>query len=533
LIALPFAAAEGKRMSSEGMKKIQSMKMLRSFACAASLFVLTASGVQAAGSGDETRPPVAERLGLAGMSRIIGGVAARRGDWPWQVAIYDRSSFSCGGSIIADTWVLTAAHCVTDDKQNTLGPDNFIVVEGTWNIVNETARLDSLPEGRALRVKRVIPHEKYQMGMRDNSLRIENDIALLELAEPARSAPIPYADSQSATAETPNTVATNTGWGKIRGYKRTESGPVDPETGKPITAEEFKEKYETTRLMQVDMPVVSIEQCQTAYRNGYSKMGMDQRQLCAGLPEGGKSACNGDSGGPLVARNENGFVQIGVTSFVADNTLCALPGLPAVYTRISAYEPWLREKTSVNQGAASVETQTVANNIGGSNGAALSVSFVQGASIRIGQKIQFRVSAQKPGYLVLLDIGPSGSVTQIFPNPFSIQSRLTGLKTSGWIDATQPLIIPDSKNLLQNFDVTAAAPAGRGKLVAVLSDRPIEQFHTSANQVVMARKFRSFETRAKALSALGVLARTVQHDLSVEPGVLPPSVAIAEYMISE
>lgn len=101
------------------------------------------------------------------------------------------------------------------------------------------------------------------------------------------------------------------------------------------------------------------------------------------------------------------------------------------------------------------------------------------------------------------------------------------------MDATLPLIIPDARNLLQNFDVTASAPAGKGKLVAVLSDRPIEQFHTSADQVVMARKFRTFDTRAKALSALGVLARAVQHDLSVEPGVQPPSVAIAEYTISE
>lgn len=138
--------------------------------------------------------------------------------------------------------------------------------------------------------------------------------------------------------------------------------------------------------MQVEAPVVSLEQCQAAYRHSYSNMEMDARQLCAGTPEGGKGACNGDSGGPLVARDENGYVQIGVTSFVADNTLCAAPGLPAVYTRVSAYEPWLREKTGVNQGAASTETQTVAANIGGSNGAGLSVSFVQGGAVRVGQK---------------------------------------------------------------------------------------------------------------------------------------------------
>lgn len=187
-------------MSSRGTKTFQRMKIFSSFACAASVVALMASGVQAAGAGDGARPPVAEshgsngRLGLEGMSRIVGGVAARRGDWPWQVAIYDRSSFACGGSIIADTWVLTAAHCVTDDMQNRLGPDTFVVVEGAWNIVKESKRLESLPEGRALRVKRVIVHEQYHIGRIDNALRVENDIALLELADPARSAPIPYAD---------------------------------------------------------------------------------------------------------------------------------------------------------------------------------------------------------------------------------------------------------------------------------------------------------------------------------------------------
>ena len=68
--------------------------------------------------------------------------------------------------------------------------------------------------------------------------------------------------------------------------------------------------------------------------------------------------------------------------------------------------------------------------------------------------------------------------------------------------------------------------------MAVLSGHPIEIFHTSADRVVMAKGLRSYDTRAKALSALGVLTRVVQHDLSLEPGVQPPSVAISEYAIT-
>lgn len=492
---------------------------------------IAAATAQAAGPDGGPQPQASNRLGLEGMSRIIGGVVASRGDWPWQAAIYDRQNFTCGGSIIAARWVLTAAHCVTDAKLNSLGAENFLVVEGTPNIVKETAQLASLKEGRVLQVRRVIVHEQYFLGKVDENLKVENDIALLELAEPARSAPIPYSDPQAAAAEAPEAPAIATGWGKIRPYKNTENGPMDPETGKVVSPEEFKERFETTRLMQVQMPVVAAERCQAAYRNAYTRIVMDQRQLCAGVPEGGKSACNGDSGGPLVARTENGFMQIGVTSFVADNTLCALPGLPAVFTRVSAYEPWLREKTGLNQNVASVETQEVASNIGGGNPGGLSVALAGGPQLRIGQRVQFQITAQKPGYLVLLDVGPSGSVTQIYPNPFSVQSRLTGLKSSSWLDASQPLLVPDSRNLLQNFDLTASAPTGSGKLVAVLSDRPIEIFHTTADQVVMARKLRTYNTRGKALAALGVLTRTVQHDLNVEQGELPPSVAISEYVI--
>jgi secreted trypsin-like serine protease len=488
---------------------------------------------QASGEGANAQSPASGRLGLEGVSRIIGGVVVRRGDWPWQVAIYDQSGFICGGSVVAANWVLTAAHCVTDAGQKPLGAENFVVVEGAPNIVKELAALGALADGRVLRVKRVVAHEQYSLAKVDDNLKVENDIALLELADPARSAPIPYADSQSAAAETPNNPAIATGWGKIRPYRNTENGPIDPETGKLITPAEFKEKYETTQLMQVEMPVVATEQCQAAYRNAYSKIVIDRSQVCSGRPEGGKSACNGDSGGPLVVRNESGYVQIGVTSFVADNTLCALPGLPAVFTRVSAYEPWLRAKTGVNQNVASTETQAVASNIGGANNAGLAVSLVQGPQVRVGQRVQFRVSAQKAGYLVLLDVGPSGSVTQIYPNPFSIQSRLSGLKSSSWFEPSQPLIVPDTRNLLQNFDLAASAPAGGGKLVAVLSDHPIEIFHTNADQVVTARKLKSYDTRAKALSALGVLSRAVQHDLSVEPDVQPPSVAISEYTISQ
>uniref|UniRef100_A0A668UM06 Peptidase S1 domain-containing protein n=1 Tax=Oreochromis aureus TaxID=47969 RepID=A0A668UM06_OREAU len=55
-----------------------------------------------------TAPPLVNKN-----SKIIGGEAAAPGSWPWQSSLSNNGSFSCGGSLITDQWVLTAAHCIT------------------------------------------------------------------------------------------------------------------------------------------------------------------------------------------------------------------------------------------------------------------------------------------------------------------------------------------------------------------------------------------------------------------------------------
>src|SRR4051794_35950381 len=105
-------------------------------------------------------------------TRIVGGDRAEKNAWPWQVVLYikdKRGTFamSCGGSLIQQGWVLTAAHCV-----NSLAPGDYAIVEGTSHI---DSVLQKKGPGRKVGIRRVVRHEGY------NAQTHENDIALLEL----------------------------------------------------------------------------------------------------------------------------------------------------------------------------------------------------------------------------------------------------------------------------------------------------------------------------------------------------------------
>ncbi|XP_054003256.1 venom protease-like [Hylaeus anthracinus] len=85
-------------------------------------------------------------------------------------------------------------------------------------------------------------------------------------------------------------------------------------------------------LMQVQVPVVSVDDCAESYNDNYAKI--TNSSICAGYSEGGKSACQGDSGGPLMYGNDTTFYQIGVVSF---GYKCGQPKYPDVYTRITEF----------------------------------------------------------------------------------------------------------------------------------------------------------------------------------------------------
>ncbi|GAB7050079.1 serine protease [Catenuloplanes indicus JCM 9534] len=222
---------------------------------------------------------------------VVGGEAARTGQFPWVV----RVSAGCAGTLIAARVVLTAAHCAAG-----------LPVDGIA-VTADTVDLDA-KRSREARVVRMIVASRYQQ------VTEGDDWALLQLDRRLNLPTITVNDAPGYDAGRFTVI----GWGA---------------TG--------EDQAQQRTLRYAEVPLVADRTCVSAYRAaGYTYR--PDEMLCAGyVADGRRDACYGDSGGPLVRRDAYGaWRQIGVVSWGIG---CARPGLPGVYTQLSAHARELRE----------------------------------------------------------------------------------------------------------------------------------------------------------------------------------------------
>ncbi|CAI5784511.1 complement factor I [Podarcis lilfordi] len=238
--------------------------------------------------------------------RIVGGFTAGKDEFPWQVAIKDeRTTVNCGGVYIGGCWVLTAAHCVRENRAHT-----YQVWTGMLNTVVQEGIIE------AFQVVKVIVHEKY------NTKTYENDIALMEMKPKDTNSPTCYpVDSSPVCVPWSKYMFKGGHQCKVSGWGLNEE-----------FSRQFGLKWGYIYLM---------ENCSEIYGNRYFE-GME----CAGTHDGSVDSCKGDSGGPLVCFDSNnvGYVW-GVVSW-GEN--CGEKGHPGVYTKVAHYFNWIGRHTGLN-----------------------------------------------------------------------------------------------------------------------------------------------------------------------------------------
>ncbi|SRR5579871_1761560 len=106
------------------------------------------------------------------------------------------------------------------------------------------------------------------------------------------------------------------------------------------------------------------------------------------------------------------------------------------------------------------------------NPAGVSVEVIPNLEVPVGSKLGFRITAKKTGYLILLDVDPSGKLAQIFPNPTAATRGLR--EAPNLIRPGRPLTIPQPGTPYGGFEFVANLPAGVAMVVALLSDKPVQ-----------------------------------------------------------
>ncbi|XP_026735122.1 trypsin-like [Trichoplusia ni] len=247
------------------------------------------------------------------MGKIVGGTETPYGAFPWQVEIQmldvDKLTFEhhCGGAVIAERLVLSAAHCF--DKQP-LQLDHIRLVVGEHRL-----KFQDKHEHRFL-AEKVIRHPDF----RKNGPH-SNDIAIILVSRSGNGVQF---NSHVRPICLPEDGVPPGKWCAVSGWG--------------FQAENTENFAPVLRAAQV--PVMDLTTCRKSHVLGGRQQAILDSMICAGVLSGGVDACRGDSGGPLACRGGARWALHGLVSWGAG---CARRARPGVYTRVAYYTRWVTD----------------------------------------------------------------------------------------------------------------------------------------------------------------------------------------------
>lgn len=251
--------------------------------------------------------------------QVVNGTRAKKHGFPWHVALTTYATnaeyrlIHCGGVVVHERWVLTAAHCLTKSKTAIpLDASIFLLFFGK-HFVDRNVDDNDVKTRKAVRL---YIHENY------NPWSIDNDLGLIFLNEAVpfneAIAPLCLPSVNSMVTFTEGETGVVSGW-----------GVTDRNRSLPMT------------LMEVTLPIVSNQKCQQSYKDHRFKTTVTDNMYCAGYEEGGKSTCHGDSGGGMAFLKNGRYFLEGIVSW-GSNDDCAAPGAYAGFTRVRNFIPWIK-----------------------------------------------------------------------------------------------------------------------------------------------------------------------------------------------
>uniref|UniRef100_A0A8D2DTM6 Peptidase S1 domain-containing protein n=1 Tax=Sciurus vulgaris TaxID=55149 RepID=A0A8D2DTM6_SCIVU len=229
--------------------------------------------------------------------RIYGGTKAPQRKWPWQVSLQSYNTHVCGGSLITNQLVLTAAHCV-------VGRDYKVMLGN-----NELFQFDE--NEVVVPVKDIVPHQYYDVR------QVTNDIAIALLDFPVNYSSYiqPICLPERPFTVKAETLCWVTGWGRMEGNVRPRF------------------------LREAEQKILSQKKCNQKYQRYFrTPFNLVREGMICGYHDVRRSPCWGDSGGPLACEVNNTWIQMGVVSW---GYFCGV--LPSVYTDVIQYKKWIHD----------------------------------------------------------------------------------------------------------------------------------------------------------------------------------------------